>query len=94
VKEAQLTSFDKMEFCSKWVFDTPEGLVLTRDFLKALATKQIYNKTNALIFHDPDLHAVAIWHSIRADEASKLAEDIISARIKDPAKWEKYLDKI
>lgn len=39
VKTVSHTPLDGVEFCSKWFFLTPQGLVLTRDYVKTLTTK-------------------------------------------------------
>jgi len=68
-------------FCSKWFFTSKGKLVITRDLLKALTQRQWYSRTNAEIMDNPDLHAFAVFQSVKHEEASVLLEDIIWSNI-------------
>jgi len=70
-----------MEFCSKWFFETDQGLKCTRDFSKLFKTKQYYNKKNAVFLRTPALHRLAIARGISSEQASLLIEDMLMATL-------------
>lgn len=79
VKSISVTPLEGAEFCSKWFHIAGDKLILTRDYVKTLCTKQNYTRKNAHILRTPALHRHAILCGVRSEEASHLLEDIILA---------------
>lgn len=67
VKDYTAGPLRNLEFCSKWFFETSQGLVATRDVRKLLLTKQYYNKKNATIYGNPYLHRLAIYEGFKSE---------------------------
>jgi hypothetical protein len=44
IKEYKITDIDEAEYCSKWFFECAGEVVVTRDYLKTLLTKQYYSR--------------------------------------------------
>jgi hypothetical protein len=71
-----------IDFCSKWSFiDNSGKWILTRDWLKAVCTKQSYGGSNADIFSNPLQHAEAIYEGALAEGiTSGILHDVLRAR--------------
>jgi hypothetical protein len=67
IKSVSVGEHRHADFCSKWFFETPQGLVATRDVSKLLLTKQYYNRSNALMYNDPFLHREAILYGVKSE---------------------------
>jgi hypothetical protein len=72
-----------MSFCSKMFYTQGGNLYATRDYHKTLSTKMYYSKKNEAIFHNPDLHASALYLALKSEKSSHLLEDIMQARIRN-----------
>lgn len=79
-----MSPLEDIAFCSKVFYLTPAGLEATRNYAKTLSTKMYYTKDNAMMYRQPDLHALAILSSVQSEQASILVEDIIKQRIRSP----------